>query len=147
MTFRSSSQQTVYALDLGSYSKHYRPCRWKITRLIRHNGRNGRRFSSPAPGFDAIPFYIFTSSLSNPRRDYVFSISGECTALVRLSLCCQEDQVSHEVQSINRVREQSRKQVQDLHGFDYSAAAELFPSRIKKGRGRVTYKRFNTAAE
>jgi len=55
--------------------------------------------------------------------------------------------VSHEVQSINRVREQSRKQVQDLHGFDYSAPAELFPSRIKKGRGRVTYKRFDTAAE
>lgn len=55
--------------------------------------------------------------------------------------------MSHETQSLNRVREQSQKQMRDLNGFDYGAPAELFPSRIKKGRGRVTYKRFDTAAE
>ena len=53
----------------------------------------------------------------------------------------------HDTQSLNRVREQSQKQLRDLSGFDYAAPAELFPSRIKKGRGRVTYKRFDTAAE
>ena len=37
--------------------------------------------------------------------------------------------------------------MRDLNGFDYNAPAELYPSRIKKGRGRVTYKRFDTAAE
>ena len=55
--------------------------------------------------------------------------------------------MSHETQSLNRVRDQAQKQVRDLNGFDYNAPAELYPSRIKKGRGRVTYKRFNTAAE
>ena len=55
--------------------------------------------------------------------------------------------MSHETQALNRVRDQARKQVRDLNGFDYSAPAELYPSRIKKGRGRVTYKRFDTAAE
>jgi hypothetical protein len=55
--------------------------------------------------------------------------------------------MSHETQSLNRVRDQARKQVRDLNGFDYNAPAELYPSRIKKGRGRVTYKRFDTAAE
>ena len=55
--------------------------------------------------------------------------------------------MSHETQALNRVRDQARKQVRDLNGFDYNAPAELYPSRIKKGRGRVTYKRFDTAAE
>src|SRR3954471_21802801 len=55
--------------------------------------------------------------------------------------------MSHETQSLNRVRDQARKQVRDLNGFDYNAPAELYPSRIKKGRGRVTYKRFDTAGE
>jgi hypothetical protein len=59
----------------------------------------------------------------------------------------QEDSMPHDTQSLNRVRDQSQKQVRDLNGFDYSAPAELFPSRIKKGKGRVTYKRFDTAAE
>ena len=55
--------------------------------------------------------------------------------------------MAHETQALNRVRDQSQKQAHDLNGFDYGAPAELFPSRIKKGRGRVTYKRFDTAAE
>ena len=55
--------------------------------------------------------------------------------------------MSHETQSLNRVRDQAQKQARDLNGFDYSAPAELYPSRIKKGRGRITYKRFDTAAE
>ena len=55
--------------------------------------------------------------------------------------------MSHETQSLNRVRDQAQKQARDLNGFDYNAPAELYPSRIKKGRGRITYKRFNTAAE
>ena len=51
------------------------------------------------------------------------------------------------IQSINETREQARKQTSDLCGFDFSAPAELFPSRNKKGRGRITYMRFDTAAE
>ena len=55
--------------------------------------------------------------------------------------------MSHETQSLNRARDQAIKQTRDLTAFDYGAPAELYPSRIKKGRGRITYKRFNTAAE
>ena len=47
------------------------------------------------------------------------------------------------IQRVNQTREQGR----DLCGFDFDAPAELFPSRNKKGRGRITYKRFETAAE
>ena len=47
--------------------------------------------------------------------------------------------MSHETQSLNRVRDQAQKQTRDLNGFDYNAPAELYPSRIKKGRGRITY--------
>lgn len=54
--------------------------------------------------------------------------------------------MSHEVQALNRVRDQAQKQVLDLSRFDYSAPAELFLSRSKKIRGQV-YKRFDTAAE
>jgi hypothetical protein len=45
------------------------------------------------------------------------------------------------------MREQAQAQVRDLNGFDYGAPAELYPSRLKKGRGRISYKRFDTAAE
>jgi len=55
--------------------------------------------------------------------------------------------MSDEVQAINRVREQARKQMEDLTGFNYGAPAELFPCRGKNGRGHVTSKRFDTAAE
>ena len=55
--------------------------------------------------------------------------------------------MSNEVQAINRVRDQALKQVRELVGFDYGTPAELFPSRVKKGRCQITYKRFDTAAE
>ena len=51
-----------------------------------------------------------------------------------------EDKVDHN-------REQALNRVEGIEGFDYGAPAELFPSRMKKGRGRTTYKRFDTAAE
>jgi hypothetical protein len=52
-----------------------------------------------------------------------------------------------EVQAVNRVRDQARTRTEGVEGFDYSAPAELFPSRSKKGQARITYKRFETAAE
>ena len=55
--------------------------------------------------------------------------------------------MSSEIQAVNRVRDQARNRVEGVEGFDYGAPAELFPSRSKKGRGRITYKRFDTAAE
>jgi hypothetical protein len=59
----------------------------------------------------------------------------------------REDAMPQATQPTNRMREQAQEQLRDLNGFDYGAPAELYPSRIKKGRGRITYKRFDTAAE
>jgi hypothetical protein len=53
----------------------------------------------------------------------------------------------HETQSLNRARERAQKPSWDLDGFNYNAPAELFPSRVRKGGSRVTYRRFDTAAE
>jgi hypothetical protein len=46
-----------------------------------------------------------------------------------------------------QAREHTRKQVLDLDGFDYNAAAEFFPSRGRRGTSQVKYRRFDTAAE
>ena len=50
-------------------------------------------------------------------------------------------------QTINRVRTEARAQVREINGFDYSAPAELYPSRNRRMRGPVAYKRFDNAAE
>ena len=55
--------------------------------------------------------------------------------------------MSHQTQSINRARDLAQRQPRNVGSFDYDAPAELYPSRIKKGRSRITYRRFNTAAE
>jgi hypothetical protein len=52
-----------------------------------------------------------------------------------------------QIQSINRARDHARERAERLARFDYDAPAELFPSRIKKVRGQITYKRFETGAE
>jgi hypothetical protein len=51
------------------------------------------------------------------------------------------------VQAYDRVRDQAERHARELSGFDYGAAAELFPSRNKKGKTHARYRRFDTAAE
>ena len=46
-----------------------------------------------------------------------------------------------------RVRDQARELPLDLSGFDYNAAAELFPTRNKRLTTQLRYRRFDTAAE
>jgi hypothetical protein len=52
-----------------------------------------------------------------------------------------------DTKAAGRLQEQVRRQVQNLNGFDYGAAAELFPSRSKAAKSRAKYMRFDTAAE
>lgn len=51
-----------------------------------------------------------------------------------------------EPQAINRARDMS-KLARELAGFDFTAPAELYPSRSRRTRGPVAYKRFDNAAE
>ena len=54
--------------------------------------------------------------------------------------------MSDETQTIDRVREQVRKQMV-VAELDYGAPAELFPCRSKNRQGMFKYRRFDTAAE
>jgi hypothetical protein len=58
----------------------------------------------------------------------------------------EELPMSQEPQSVNRARA-SLRAVRELGVFDYDAPAELYPSRSRRMRGPVAYKRFDTAAE
>ena len=55
--------------------------------------------------------------------------------------------MSNEIRADAVVHDQKQAQVRNLDGFNYSAPAELFPSRIKKSRTKTRYMRFDTAAE
>jgi hypothetical protein len=61
---------------------------------------------------------------------------------------CQKEIFMPQVLKVDdRARDQVRRQAQSLRGFDYSAPAELFPSRNQKCRTKARYRRFDTAAE
>ena len=53
----------------------------------------------------------------------------------------------NEIQADAVVHDQKQAPVRNLDGFNYSAPAELFPSRIKKSRTKTRYMRFDNAAE
>ena len=55
--------------------------------------------------------------------------------------------MAQEPQSINRARDLSVKLARGLSEFDYTASAELYPTRSRRTRGPVAYKRFDAAAE
>ena len=55
--------------------------------------------------------------------------------------------MSQEPQSVNRARDVSVRLAREIASFDYTASAELYPSRSRRTRGPVAYKRFDSAAE
>jgi hypothetical protein len=59
----------------------------------------------------------------------------------------REIPMTHEIQEGERSTVRAQKQAQELLGFDFSAPAELFPSRNRQVRLQWRYKRFDTAAE
>ncbi len=55
--------------------------------------------------------------------------------------------MAHNSRESRRLRAEAQTQAHDLHGFDYSAPAELFMADPKRSKRRIIYKRFDTAAE
>jgi hypothetical protein len=55
--------------------------------------------------------------------------------------------MSQEPQSINRARDLAVRLSREISSFDYGAPAELYPSRNRRTRGPVAYRRFDSAAE
>jgi hypothetical protein len=47
----------------------------------------------------------------------------------------------------HKMKEHMSEPARDPAGFDYNAPAELFPGRTVHSRGRLKYRRFETAAE
>jgi len=59
----------------------------------------------------------------------------------------QQEIETREIETDAIAPNQARPRMRELTGFNFNAPAELFPSRIKKGRKLTRYRRFDTAAE